>query len=150
MDMIDTNSLKGLRILVIEDEVILEFCIGEIVSDHGGVVVGAAGTLKAATELVENVEFDIAIVDMNLCGQSSGALIMDIVRRGRAVLVSTGVDPHSLPAHLRRFPRLDKPYANSAVAPAFTQAMAKHRSTAPMAELGGASGSSNGPVAAMA
>jgi DNA-binding NtrC family response regulator len=61
----ETESLKGLSILVVEDELLWR---KQIIAglERLGADVTAASDLQAATRLIENLAFDLALVDVNL------------------------------------------------------------------------------------
>ena len=59
-------SLKGLRVLIAEDEALVLMNLEMMVEDAGGEVVGLARTCAHALELAENEAIDVAILDVNL------------------------------------------------------------------------------------
>jgi DNA-binding response OmpR family regulator len=62
------NESARHRILVVEDEMLIAMVIEDAVHDSGGQVVGPAATLEKALKLVEEEEFDAAILDVTIRG----------------------------------------------------------------------------------
>jgi CheY-like chemotaxis protein len=62
-------SLQGLRVLVVEDEMMVSMLIEDMLSDLGCTVVGPASRLDEAIELANRSELDCAVLDVNLGGQ---------------------------------------------------------------------------------
>lgn len=59
-------SLKGLRVLIAEDEALVLMNLELMVEEAGGTVVGTARTCSQAIELAESETIDVAILDVNL------------------------------------------------------------------------------------
>ena len=67
--MTSQANLKGLRVLVVEDEMMVSMLIEDMLSDLGCTVVGPASRLDEAIELANRAELDCAVLDVNLGGQ---------------------------------------------------------------------------------
>ena len=65
------DEKQNIRVLLIEDEPIIGLMFEEILIDAGFEVVGIATRLKIALDMIENCQFDAAIVDANLAGESA-------------------------------------------------------------------------------
>ena len=61
-------DLAGLRVLVVEDEMMVSMLIEDMLQDLGCKVVGPASRLEEAIELANNEELDCAVLDVNLGG----------------------------------------------------------------------------------
>lgn len=59
------------RILIVEDEMLIAMLVEDIVLSLGHEVVGPAMRLETAIRAVEEEEFELAILDLNLAGQLS-------------------------------------------------------------------------------
>lgn len=79
-----------LRILVIDDEFLIVKSISRLLSCAGHHVLGTAGSLARAVELIETTEFDIAIVDANLNGISAEPLVKRLLDSKVPTLLITG------------------------------------------------------------
>lgn len=88
------STLKGARVLVVEDSWQLASIIKFALEEVGMVVAKPAATLAAAKRLIANHTFDLAVVDINLKGEMSYDLIVRLSDRGvRVVVVSGYVTP---------------------------------------------------------
>jgi DNA-binding response OmpR family regulator len=67
--MTDQPSLEGLKVLVVEDEMMVSMLIEDMLTDLGCKVVGPASRLDEAMELARDAELDCAVLDVNLGGQ---------------------------------------------------------------------------------
>ncbi|WP_374572571.1 response regulator [Phenylobacterium sp. J367] len=81
--MTDTAKLEGLRVLVVEDEMMVSMLIEDMLGDLGCTVIGPASRLDEAIELVNRAELDCAVLDVNLGGQPIFPLA-DLLRAKRA------------------------------------------------------------------
>jgi len=83
-------DLNGLRVLVVEDEMMVSMLIEDMLGDMGCVVVGPASRLDEAIALAELGELDCAVLDVNLGGQPIFPLA-DILRaKGHPFAFATG------------------------------------------------------------
>ena len=99
-----------LRILIIEDEPIIALDLQDFLVDAGFDVVGIAGKLDKALEMIESVAFDAAVVDANLAGVSAAPAASALTGRSIPFVVLSG---YSLEQHLGAFagpPCLQKPF----------------------------------------
>ena len=88
------STLKGVRVLVVEDSWQVASTMKSALEEVGMVVAKPAATLAAAKPLIANHIFDVAVVDINLKGEMSYDLIVRLSDRGvRVVVVSGYVTP---------------------------------------------------------
>ncbi|MGO4170409.1 response regulator [Novosphingobium sp. YAF33] len=83
-------TLRGKRILVVEDEMLVAMNIEDSLLDFGAVVVGPALRLENALELAGQAQFDIAILDVNLHGGRSYPVAEVLQARGVPFIFATG------------------------------------------------------------
>ena len=107
----DSNALAGTRVLIVEDEYYLADDLSRTLARAGAKVVGPVGTLADAVRLVEQGEFDCAVVDMNLRGDFAYELADRLHGMGVPLLVATGYNRVSLPEELKDVPRIEKPFS---------------------------------------
>ncbi|HLL59345.1 MAG TPA: response regulator, partial [Allosphingosinicella sp.] len=62
---------RRLRILIVEDEMLVAMNIEDMLLDLGHEVAGLAGRLEPALALAQEANFDAAMLDVNLAGQPS-------------------------------------------------------------------------------
>ncbi|MDP3659182.1 response regulator [Phenylobacterium sp.] len=88
--MSNVPDLAGLRVLVVEDEMMVSMLIEDMLGDLGCTVVGPASRLDEAIALANASELDCAVLDVNLGGQPIFPLA-DILRaRGAPFAFATG------------------------------------------------------------
>lgn len=108
--MTDLAKLAGMRVLVVEDEMMVSMLIEDMLSDLGCKVVGPASRLEEAIALVESHELDCAVLDVNLGGQPIFPLA-DILRaKGAPFAFATGYGDAGLRDVDRASPVLQKPF----------------------------------------
>jgi DNA-binding response OmpR family regulator len=109
------NESARHRILVVEDEMLIAMVIEDAVHDSGGQVVGPAATLEKALKLVEEEEFDAAILDVTIRGGKVYPVAERLLKRGVPFVFASGYGDWALPAELRDKPRLTKPFTAAAL-----------------------------------
>ncbi len=83
-------NFTGLRILVVEDEMMVSMLIEDMLADLGCTVVGPASRLDEALALARTSEIDCAVLDVNLGGQPIFP-VADVLReRGCPFAFATG------------------------------------------------------------
>lgn len=92
-----TASLKGARILVVEDEPFIAFDLMMAIEEAGAVAVGPAATVAEALDFIGNEPPDGAILDVNLPDGTVGP-VLDALSKTAGVVVHTGV---GLPPDIR-------------------------------------------------
>jgi CheY-like chemotaxis protein len=68
--MTQTRQERQAAIFVVEDETLIRMMISEMVEELGHRVVAEAGSIREAQGMAETVEFDLALLDINVGGQS--------------------------------------------------------------------------------
>ena len=105
-----TTDLSGLRVLVVEDEMMVSMLIEDMLSDLGCSVVGPASRLDEAMAIARDGELDCAVLDVNLGGQPIFPLA-DLLRdAGRPFAFATGYGDAGLRDVDRGTPVLQKPF----------------------------------------
>lgn len=115
------SRFKGQRILVVEDEVIIGMMATDMLEDMGATVLGPAMTLAQGVELAESEQADAALVDINLGGARSDAVIETLERRGIPVVLTTGYGAAASQGQVRTV--LEKPYTADGLARVLAQAL---------------------------
>jgi CheY-like chemotaxis protein len=107
--MTDTK-LEGLRVLVVEDEMMVSMLIEDMLAELGCEVVGPASRLDEAMALAREAEVDCAVLDVNLGGQPIFP-VADLLReRGRPFAFATGYGDAGLREADKGSPVLQKPF----------------------------------------
>lgn len=114
--MTDLAKLAGLRVLVVEDEMMVSMLIEDMLSDLGCKVIGPASRLEEAIALVESSELDCAVLDVNLGGQPIFPLADILREKGAPFAFATGYGDAGLRDVDKGTPVLQKPFRESDLA----------------------------------
>jgi CheY-like chemotaxis protein len=107
------SPFSGRRVLVVEDEMIVAWLLEDMLADLGCAVVGPAGSVNQALAMIDAEAIDVAVLDVNLDGQTSYPVADALAARGVPFVFSTGYDKDRLLEGYRTFPVLQKPYHQS-------------------------------------
>src|SRR5215469_14710883 len=111
--MTEANTLHrngGLRVLVVEDEVMISALVEDMVTELGHSLAGLAASVEEAAGLAEGAEFDVALLDVNLQGQTVESVAKMLARRGKPFVFTTGYGERVIPPEFKDRPMLPKPY----------------------------------------
>ncbi len=103
-------SLRGMRVLVVEDTCMVAEMIADQLAECGCDVVGPAGRLQAAVSLATEAMLDGALLDVNLAGEHSFPVARILRDRGIRFAFLTGYSDDSLPSEFSDSPCLTKPF----------------------------------------
>jgi len=81
---------RSLRVLVVEDEMMIALMLEDMLQDMGHDVVGLAMRLPQALALAQSVEIDLAILDVNLDGRMSFPVAEVLEARGVPFFFASG------------------------------------------------------------
>jgi DNA-binding response OmpR family regulator len=98
------------RVLIVEDEPVLALAIRRFLLLHGLEIAGCTGSVKGALTLIDEVDCDIAALDVNLRGESVVSVAEALRQRGRPFVFMSGYNRSGLPAVFSDVPRLSKPF----------------------------------------
>ena len=110
------TDLAGLRVLVVEDEMMVSMLIEDMLSDLGCVVIGPAARLDEAIALAESTPIDCAVLDVNLGGQPIFPVADILGAKGAPFAFATGYGDAGLRDVDRGSPVLQKPFRESDLA----------------------------------
>jgi CheY-like chemotaxis protein len=111
-----TSNLAGLRVLVVEDEMMVSMLIEDMLDDLGCKVVGPASRLDEALALAGEAELDCAVLDVNLGGQSIFPLADFLRAKGAPFAFATGYGDAGLREIDKGSPVLQKPFRETDLA----------------------------------
>ena len=123
--MTDTAKLAGLRVLVVEDEMMVSMLIEDMLTDLGCTVIGPASRLDEAIDLAKAAEIDCAVLDVNLGGQPIFPLADLLRERGRPFAFATGYGDAGLRDVDKGTPVLQKPFREGDLARVLAELHAK-------------------------
>ena len=100
---------RPLKVLVVEDESLVALDIENMLEEMGCKVVASVPRLVRALDLASRLDFDLAVLDINLAGEVVYPLAFRLAARGIPFVFSTGYSTASLPPELSDRPILKKP-----------------------------------------
>lgn len=107
------SELRGLRILVVEDNFLVSELVRSLLEECGCATVGPAGRVPAALALIDDGRLDGAVLDINLAGEYCFPIAERLRERGVPFFFLTGYDDGAIiPPQFREVPRLAKPFDN--------------------------------------
>jgi DNA-binding NtrC family response regulator len=104
------GSTKGARVLVVEDEAMIRMLLEDMLGELGFTVAAQAARVEEALEAANTVAFDVAILDVNLNGQTIVPVAEALDARGMPFVFATGYGELNLPEAFRNRPTLKKPF----------------------------------------
>jgi CheY-like chemotaxis protein len=105
-----SRPAAGLRVLVVEDEIVVALLLEEMLAELGHKVIGPVSRIDIAVEMAQGEAFDVAILDVNLEGKEAYPVADAIGARGIPYVFATGYGNHGLRAPYRNRPTLSKPF----------------------------------------
>jgi|SRR5579884_1308719 len=108
-------SLKGRRILIVEDSPVVGPFTADLLIELGCEVAGPAPNMAAARELIETEEIDAALLDVHIRGERVFPLCEVLAAKGIPFILTSGYADWTMPEKWRDRPRLQKPYTLGAV-----------------------------------
>lgn len=102
--------MKTKRVLIIDDEVLIAFDIEWVLSQAGYDVAAIRTTVGDALKSIASIEFDIAILDANLNGESAEPVAAELAKRGIPFLGLSGYSSTQRPSSFAGAPFLAKPF----------------------------------------
>lgn len=110
----DGLALSGLRVLVVEDSLLVAEVIAETLQSHGCDVVGPISRLQRALPLARDEPLHGAVLDVNLAGEYCFPIATALEARGVPFIFLTGYgDVGVLPPEFQAMPLVGKPFTSS-------------------------------------
>lgn len=104
------DPTAGLRILVVEDEMMIALLLESMLVEFGHRVAGPVARLDKALEAAQREPLDLAILDVNVNGQEVYPVAAALASRGIPFVFATGYGRAGLRPPYRDRPTLQKPY----------------------------------------
>lgn len=114
-------SIRGLKILIVEDAVLLALELAAGLQDAGAVIVGNAAELEEGMAML-NLDIDAAVLDANLNGASVAPLAEALRARGTPFVFATGYGERGAPEGFDA-PVVRKPYNVNQIVRALAEAV---------------------------
>ncbi len=87
---IQDNSLRGLRILIVEDETLVAMLIEDYLLEFGCEVVFSASRIAKAIRGLQGCHVDAAVLDVNVAGENVAQLAETLHERGIPFIFASG------------------------------------------------------------
>lgn len=111
-------------ILIVEDEPLIAMMLEDFLESLGHNVHATCENLPDALTEVEKGGFDIAILDVNLSGQTAWPVAHKLRENGIPFVIATGGHVEPPPLEFANVPVIEKPYTVDRVTPALEAAVA--------------------------
>jgi PAS domain S-box-containing protein len=118
------DGIRGVRVLIVEDAVLLALELEAGLEEAGAVVVGAAADLEEAERML-GLSFDVAVLDANLNGKSVIPVARALAARGTPFIFATGYDEAGVAPEGFTAPVVRKPYNVRQIAAALVVALGR-------------------------
>jgi PAS domain S-box-containing protein len=117
------DDIRGVRVLIVEDAVLLALELESGLTEAGAKVVGTAASLAEAQKML-SLSFDVAVLDANLNGESVIPVAEALKARGSPFIIATGYGDAAAPEGVDA-PVVRKPYNVHQIAAAMVQALGR-------------------------
>ena len=104
------RDAAGKNVLVVEDEIMIRLLLEDMLGDLGYNIAAAVGRVDDAVKVARTGEFDVAILDVNLNGQTVSPVAEILEARGLPFVFATGYGERGLPERFSNRPTLQKPF----------------------------------------
>jgi CheY-like chemotaxis protein len=112
-----------MRILLVEDEMLVAMMLEDMLEELGHELAGTAGRLDEALRMANELNPDLAILDVNLSGRHTFPVAEVLQRRDIPFAFATGYGA-ALPEPWNLRPALQKPFLMADLANVISRAMA--------------------------
>lgn len=117
--------LRGLTVLVVEDESIVSFMIEDMLADLGAAEIRHAGGVAEALRLIGAGRPDVAVLDVNLGGEPIHPVAERLDALAVPFVFATGYGRQGVPPRWAARPVLQKPFPSTDLARVLTEALAR-------------------------
>jgi DNA-binding response OmpR family regulator len=122
------DELRGLRVLLVEDDMMICLLLEDMLLEFGCEIIGPACDIGRAIDLAQHHDgIDVAILDVNLAGQVVFPVADILARRGVPFLFATGLDAEALPADWQGHQTIQKPMTMGQLAVSLGNTLRDHR-----------------------
>jgi CheY-like chemotaxis protein len=108
--MMTERSLRGLRLLVVEDEVLVALMIEDMLAELGCVIAGMVASVPKALDIARSAPLEGAVLDINVAGEAIYPVAQILMERGVPFLFTTGYDPSGIDRRFAHAPVVRKPF----------------------------------------
>ena len=131
------SPLSGRRVFVVEDEMIVAWLLEDMLAELGCVVIGPVAKVNQALAMVEANAIDVAVLDVNLNGETSYPIADALIARGVPLVFVTGYDKDRMLNGYQGFPVLQKPFHRAELSATLARLLTPKEPTDEPAPAGG-------------
>jgi CheY-like chemotaxis protein len=123
-DLMGTSAtpFPNLAVLVVEDESLVWLALEDVLLELGCRPARAVD-VPSALSIVGSQRPDLAILDVNICGETSYPVAERLVQLGVPIIFLTGSDRSAMPERWRVWPFVAKPFSQEMVQDALAEAL---------------------------
>ena len=115
------RALAGLRVFVVEDEMLVSLIIEELLADEECIVVGPFDQVSAALEAAQTEPIDLAVLDVNVNGIKVYPVAETLEKRNIPFLFLTGYGDSAIPVDRPHWIACQKPFRTEKLINMLTQ-----------------------------
>ena len=123
--MTDQNQLENLRVLLIEDEVVIAMTAEDMLEEMGCRVAAQASSFSDAMAQAVAGDFDLALLDINLNGTMSLPIAHKLRENGKPFIFTTGYGNVGIEDEFGDITVVTKPYTIRTLGNAIREATAR-------------------------
>jgi DNA-binding response OmpR family regulator len=106
----EADKLRGLRVLLVEDELLIADLVQGMLTELGCEVIGPALSLKHAQAFAsDGTRIDAALLDVNIAGQQVYPFATVLSDRNIPIAFVTGSGSDGMPIQWQNYPTVQKP-----------------------------------------
>jgi DNA-binding response OmpR family regulator len=117
--------MSGRSILVVEDEPLIAMMLEDFLETLGHRVHATCENVEGAVAEAKKGGFDVAILDVNLNGETAWPVARALREKRIPFVIATGGHVEPPPAEFKDVPIIEKPYPVDRVTPALEAALGK-------------------------
>ena len=116
--------MSGRSILVVEDEPLIAMMLEDFLETLGHTIHCSCDNVDDAVKAADRGGFDVAILDVNLGGDTAWPIARKLREKQIPFVLATGGHVEPAPPEFRDVPTIEKPYTVDRVTPALDKALA--------------------------
>ena len=112
-------SLDGLKVLLLEDQLLVAMSVEAMLADHGASLVETVSSVESARRKLQAFHPDVAVLDLNLGAELSVPIAHELHARRIPFVFATGYgEANMIPPEFRNVSIVRKPYSGETIAEA--------------------------------
>jgi CheY-like chemotaxis protein len=120
------DVLRAKRVLIVEDNPFVALALEELLVERGLIVATVARTVPAALAAASALEFDVALLDVNIGGEKTTAVADILTRRAAPFIFATGYGRAGLPEGYVDHAVVEKPFYGEEILNALRDAIVSY------------------------